>query len=936
VKENVVAKNKKPETKLAQTELEAKPAGLTTATKVEKPVEENIDAVAKAPVVQQAKTPAKIADTTSVASQPQESKNDFFANAELLFSKYIINGKVNYSAAKNDISLLNTLADQISNFNIHAVGKNTRKAFFLNAYNIIVIISVAENYPVKSLEDIKGFFDLQHAIAGEHLTLKEIEKSKIRNEYNDPRINFWLVPASQGSPAINSQPVKMYNLDEVLDEQVKAGVNNNNFIRVDKDHKEVLLPMMFKLNENDFNHDGKTVLDFVNQYRKKKISPDYKISYYDSNRDLNDSNEKLKTKETKPVVKPSETISDGQPQFKDTIAALTVRSSYEISLVKPTKTDTVVQKSISKTEIKSSDTISNLLPVKHDTIAVHKPVIKALDSLALAKHSKADTVFLPLVVVNKQLSANDFFTNAELFFSKYVSNQKVNYGAVKKDTALLNTLSRQIESFNSRIAGRYARKAFYIDAYNILVVKAVADAYPVQSPRDIKGFFDAQQHAIAGEQLTLNEIEDQKISNEYNDPRIDFWLTPAAKGSPGISNHALMLHNLDELLDEQVKDAINNNAFVQVNNERKEILLPLIFKFNEGDFARDGKTILDFINEYRKKKITSEYKITYYDFNWDINDTKEKIKAFEPNTEIKFSDSLTSANPAIVDTIPIQAIPISPFDTTKFKIPNLISEDLLSDGSNFLQTVFQVRAIGSLNTQHAAYNIDLNRINSDYRSSNFNLAIQCWNRITPRINFGVQFSFRSLLISSFNSSPYEALTFSNNDNAKVYFRDVTNALKYLFYDGKFRLAGQTSFLVPVSKSNVVSYGNNAIYDNGQTQWINQIFYIRRYSKYFTLNAELNGNLRFNVASSANRFMLRGSFVPEFNYWFSRTFRFYAFSELNPQLNHGIFSSFYFREGVGITLLSEKNFQFDFQYYYYALGKKTSASSSFIVGSRLNF
>ena len=52
--------------------------------------------------------------------------------------------------------------------------------------------------------------------------------------------------------------------------------------------------------------------------------------------------------------------------------------------------------------------------------------------------------------------------------------------------------------------------AFYINAYNVLVIKQVVDNYPINSPKDVTGFFDERKFTVAGEELTLDQIEFEK------------------------------------------------------------------------------------------------------------------------------------------------------------------------------------------------------------------------------------------------------------------------------------------------------------------------------------------------------------------------------------------------------------------------------------------
>ena len=105
--------------------------------------------------------------------------NSFFAKADGFFKKNVTNGLVKYSQLKND-SELSGLINNIENANISDLSANEKQAFYINAYNLLVINAVVENYPTKSVMSISGFFDAKkRKIAGDNLTLNQIEKEKL-------------------------------------------------------------------------------------------------------------------------------------------------------------------------------------------------------------------------------------------------------------------------------------------------------------------------------------------------------------------------------------------------------------------------------------------------------------------------------------------------------------------------------------------------------------------------------------------------------------------------------------------------------------------------------------------------------------------------------------------------------------------------------------
>ncbi|MEQ9303417.1 MAG: hypothetical protein RJQ14_05830, partial [Marinoscillum sp.] len=77
--------------------------------------------------------------------------------------------------------------------------------------------------------------------------------------------------------------------------------------------------------------------------------------------------------------------------------------------------------------------------------------------------------FLLLTTVSGQSSS--FFQTANTFLKEHVQSGLIEYEKIKNDPTVLNVLVRQIANY--LIAGKTPeqQKAFYTNAYNILVIK---------------------------------------------------------------------------------------------------------------------------------------------------------------------------------------------------------------------------------------------------------------------------------------------------------------------------------------------------------------------------------------------------------------------------------------------------------------------------------
>ncbi|MDF7811252.1 DUF547 domain-containing protein [Hymenobacter sp. YC55] len=217
-----------------------------------------------------------------------------------------------------------------------------------------------------------------------------------------------------------------------------------------------------------------------------------------------------------------------------------------------------------------------------------------------------------------------FHEDVTAFLKKVVTpDGQVNYTAARQEAATLHTLIQRVQHFDIYGATVSERKAFYLNAYNLTVIKGVVDAYPLTSVMKLPGFFDKKEHAIARELLTLNELENNKLRKVYADPRIHFALVCGARGCPRLRPEAYAPAALDAQLTNQARKVLQDPQFIRVEATGKKVLLSEIFKWYEADFKATGKSTVAYINQYRGSKgIPATAAIDFYAYDWTLNDRK--------------------------------------------------------------------------------------------------------------------------------------------------------------------------------------------------------------------------------------------------------------------------------------------------------------------------
>ena len=214
----------------------------------------------------------------------------FFSRTDAFFKKNVANGRVHYKDIKANFSEIESLYKDMGSMSLAGASANTKKAFYINAYNLAVIYQVTKYYPLKSPLDKSGFFDkVKHTVAGEALTLNALEIKKLVLATKDPRIHFVLACAANSCPPLASFAYKPENLDQQLNTRTKGSINNSKWLVVDASSKKASISKIFDWYEKDFTMNGETtVIEFINKYRTQPIPASYRVVHYEYDWGLNE------------------------------------------------------------------------------------------------------------------------------------------------------------------------------------------------------------------------------------------------------------------------------------------------------------------------------------------------------------------------------------------------------------------------------------------------------------------------------------------------------------------------------------------------------------------------------------------------------------------------------------------------------------------------
>jgi uncharacterized protein DUF547 len=224
----------------------------------------------------------------------------------------------------------------------------------------------------------------------------------------------------------------------------------------------------------------------------------------------------------------------------------------------------------------------------------------------------------------------------------------VYYRALRADRAKLDGYVNQLASASLDKMSREDRIAFWLNAYNAVVLKTVVDHYPIakrstdypdHSIRQVPGAFERTQHRLAGRTLTLDQIE-QTVLPEFKDPRLYLALGRGAVGSGRLRSEAYSGADLEKQLTEVAQECNSRPECVHIDRDNNKVDVSSIFSWREKEFVAAfadkapaafasrspiERAVLAFV---QPKLLTiekdflakNEFRVVYLPFDWKLND----------------------------------------------------------------------------------------------------------------------------------------------------------------------------------------------------------------------------------------------------------------------------------------------------------------------------
>ncbi len=204
---------------------------------------------------------------------------------------------------------------------------------------------------------------------------------------------------------------------------------------------------------------------------------------------------------------------------------------------------------------------------------------------------------------------------------------RVRYGVLGSEARpRLRRYLDQLAAVDPRSLTRGAQQAYWINLYNALTIETVLD-YPrkksiLRMGRKLLaiGPWDDHRIEIAGQKITLNDIEHRILRPLFGDERVHFAVNCASVSCPNIAKTAYTAGNLDELLDTQVAAYLKHPRGLRQTERGFE--LSTIFDWYRIDFAADEKGLREWLAARRPDIAPGLQNLSRklsYEYNWDLN-----------------------------------------------------------------------------------------------------------------------------------------------------------------------------------------------------------------------------------------------------------------------------------------------------------------------------
>jgi len=205
----------------------------------------------------------------------------------------VLEGRVDYDALLEKETDLRRYVAGLETFGPSSVPEafSTQEAslaYYINAYNALVLLGVVANWPISSVHDVRGplspvpgfgfFYGLHFTLDGHRTNLYDLEKDILRARFQDARVHAAINCASGSCPDLAATPYEPGHLEAQLNQATRAFCSQPRHVRVDDEGRVILLSAIFDWFHEDFETHaarkgvGSSALDFIQHFAEPSVA----------------------------------------------------------------------------------------------------------------------------------------------------------------------------------------------------------------------------------------------------------------------------------------------------------------------------------------------------------------------------------------------------------------------------------------------------------------------------------------------------------------------------------------------------------------------------------------------------------------------------------------------------------------------------------------
>jgi len=206
---------------------------------------------------------------------------------------------------------------------------------------------------------------------------------------------------------------------------------------------------------------------------------------------------------------------------------------------------------------------------------------------------------------------------------------RVRYDAVTAaDRKALDDYLETLSTLDPRQLSRDTQLAFWINLYNAQTVRVVLDNPGKNSILRMgggllhfSGPWKKKYLAIAGQPISLDDIEHRILRPIWQDPRIHFAVNCASIGCPNLAPTAFTADNAEALMAAGKASYLNHPRGLHFDDDGT-LVLSSIFEWYRVDFGGSRDALLDYLAEARPDlagRLRNYSGPIDYEYDWSLN-----------------------------------------------------------------------------------------------------------------------------------------------------------------------------------------------------------------------------------------------------------------------------------------------------------------------------